>query len=140
AKEFARKLVEVKTSRSASLKKQTGWVLVSAVDPSHCDPALAVELAQQAVTDRPGDGAPGLPSASPAIAAGTGSGRSLTWRSPRLSAKAATALTGSSWLWLTGNSGARTRPASGTTRPHSGWRRIRLRTRISAAFGQRRRS
>ena len=56
AKQSARKLAEVRTSRGADLQNQVAWLLVSAVDSSDRDPALAADLASQAVTTNPGDG------------------------------------------------------------------------------------
>ena len=85
--------------------------------------ALAVKLAEKAVELEPRNGNFRNTLAQAATGPVSGKRQSKRLKNRWNCAMEATRRTGSSWRWPTGNWATRTKPASGTTRPWSGWTR-----------------
>jgi tetratricopeptide (TPR) repeat protein len=122
----------------ASVHNELAWILATCPDMKHRDPGRAVSLARKAVELAPENGNSGIRSAWPSTERNTGPRHEPRCSSPCNSEGVATPSIGSSWPWLTGNWVTGSRPASGTTRPCSGWTRRSRKTTSSTASGARR--
>ena len=134
-----RKAIEL-DPKSASAHNNLAWCWPPAPDPKLRDPRQAVELAKKAVELAPNDGAIWNTLGRGATTARATARPPLqhSKKSKELTSRAAAASTASSWPWPTGSSARRTRPASGTTRPCSGWRRTSPTMKNCVASGLRR--